>query len=60
MRYRAEILQNGLLSVYDYVCQWYLTYHKNAKGKWEAHNTNAQIHAYTELLDKLNREFTTP
>jgi len=56
MRYKAEILQNGLLSVYDYVCQWYLTYRKNAKGKWEAHNTNAQIPTNKGLLDKLNRE----
>ena len=53
-RYKAELLQNGLLSVWDYFCQWQLTYRKDEFGKWQPHNGNAEIPANRRILELLN------
>jgi hypothetical protein len=54
-RYRTEVLQNGLLLIWDYACQWGLTYHRAENGKWQPHNTNAQIPANKHLLKIINK-----
>ena len=53
-RYRAEFLPNGLLSIWDYACQWQLTYQKDGSGKWQPHNLNAVIPANRRVLELLN------
>ena len=53
-RYRAELLPNGLLRVWDYVCQWGMTYEKGENGKWKPHNFNAEIPANRRILELLN------
>ena len=54
-RYRTELLPNGLLYVYDYMCQWALLFHKDEKGKWEAHGGNAGLPVYKHLIKKINK-----
>ena len=53
-RYRTELLDNGLLLIWDYVCQWALTYRKDENGKWQPHNANAGIKANERLLLQIN------
>ena len=53
-RYKAELLPNGLLQVWDYACQWGMTYHKGENGKWQPHNFNAEIPANRRILGLLN------
>jgi len=53
MKYRTELLQNGLMRVHDYMCKWDLLYRKE-KGKWVAHNGNAGLPVYSHLLRILN------
>jgi len=55
MRYKTELLQNGLMRVHDYMCKWDLLYRKE-KGKWFAHNGNASLPAYEHLLRIINGE----
>ena len=51
---RIEILQNGLLSVYDYGPQWQLLFKKDKAGQWQPHNANAQGAGYKKLVKELN------
>ena len=53
-RYKKELLPNGLLRIYDYKCQWELTYKKGKNGKWQPHNLNAQNDSYRHLLTFIN------
>ena len=53
-RYKAELLPNGLLSIWDCYCKWQLTYYKDQRGKWQAHNANAEILANRRVLELLN------
>jgi len=53
MRYRTELLHNGLMRVHDYECKWDLLYRKE-KGKWVAHGGYAGLPAYQHLLKILN------
>jgi hypothetical protein len=50
---RKELLPNGLLSVYDYGCQWQLLFKKDGDGKWQPHNCQAV--GYKTLLKELNQ-----
>jgi hypothetical protein len=54
MRYRAELLPNGLLRVWDYSCKWGLLYHKDENGKWASHCGLSSLPANKHLLEKIN------
>ena len=56
MRYRKELLPNGLLSVYDVCCQWWLVFEKDKRGKWKPYNGHAHAIGYKSLLAELNAE----
>ena len=56
MRYRKELLPNGLLSIYDTYCQWYLVFEKNKRGKWKPYNGHANALGYKSLLAELSAE----
>jgi len=53
MRYRTEILPNGIMRVHDHECKWDLLYRKE-KGKWVAHGLNSGLPGYRHLLRILN------
>ena len=59
-RYRAELLPNGLLAIWDYLCKWQLTYCKDESGKWQPHNGNATIPANRRILELLNNKKFRP
>ena len=59
-RYTAELLPNGLLAIWDYLCKWQLIYRKDENGKWQPHNGNATIPANRRVLDMLNDKKFSP
>ena len=54
MRYQKELLPNGLLSIYDSYCQWYIVFEKDKHGKWKPYNGHANAIGYKEFLKELN------
>tara|TARA_Y100000310_G_scaffold101757_1_gene99864 strand:+ start:446 stop:610 length:165 start_codon:yes stop_codon:yes gene_type:complete len=53
---RKELLPNGLLSVYDYGCQWQLLFKKGKDKKWKPYNMQAHGVGYRKLLQKINED----